>query len=177
MRSEGKVGLRCEGKGKNKNISSPLIPSYSSWVLGRFIEMCIGESTLAALQYLQTEISSIVDHEDEEESAAFRGLLSLLLSRPPTPTATARATNGADSKEPAGSSDRRSLDRDLEMTEGSTSNGKRPKIDESASSTGPRNLDLQYVLQRQETLDAVLAFIHPMAKMPKANITDLARAG
>jgi len=41
---------------------------------------------MQALQYLQSDISSLVDQSDDTEASAFRALLSVLLTRPPTPT-------------------------------------------------------------------------------------------
>lgn len=48
-----------------------------------FRELCEDSSPVKALSYLQTEVSAVVDHSDEEETKTFRALLSHLLS--PTP--------------------------------------------------------------------------------------------
>ncbi|GAA5867132.1 hypothetical protein JCM8547_006249 [Rhodosporidiobolus lusitaniae] len=49
----------------------------------RFTELCLTSPTVLALQYLQTSLSSVVDHSSPSESAAFRGCMSALLSAPP----------------------------------------------------------------------------------------------
>lgn len=44
-----------------------------------------------ALAYLQTEVSSVVDHSDSEEAKVFRSLLSHLLTPTPKPAAASTA--------------------------------------------------------------------------------------
>ncbi|KAH8107718.1 Muskelin N-terminus-domain-containing protein [Cristinia sonorae] len=46
----------------------------------RFREMCEDSTPVSALAYLQTEVSSVVDHADPEEAQVFRSLLSHLLT-------------------------------------------------------------------------------------------------
>jgi hypothetical protein len=58
------------------------------WV--RFREMCEEQPAVRALSFLQTEVSSVVDHGSADEAALFRSLLTYLLnpttrSRPITP--------------------------------------------------------------------------------------------
>ncbi|KAI5480427.1 hypothetical protein MNV49_000580 [Pseudohyphozyma bogoriensis] len=48
----------------------------------RFNEMCQTEPTLNALAYLQTTLSSVVDHTDESEASAFRNCMASLLAAP-----------------------------------------------------------------------------------------------
>ena len=45
----------------------------------RFLETCITDSKLA-LRFLQTEVSSVTDHSDKEQSAEFRALASALFA-------------------------------------------------------------------------------------------------
>ncbi|KAK4697989.1 hypothetical protein P7C70_g8124, partial [Phenoliferia sp. Uapishka_3] len=44
--------------------------------------MCLKKSSLVALTYLQTSLSSVVDHTDESEASAFRACMASLLSAP-----------------------------------------------------------------------------------------------
>ena len=44
--------------------------------------MCQTSPTLSALTYLQTTLSSVVDHSDEDETAAFRACMAALLAAP-----------------------------------------------------------------------------------------------
>lgn len=50
---------------------------------GRFDEMCQTEEPLDALAFLQTNLSELVDHSSELESAAFRQCISSLIAAPP----------------------------------------------------------------------------------------------
>jgi hypothetical protein len=45
--------------------------------------MCEEASPVKALNFLQTEVSSVVDHNDPQETEIFRSLLSHLLAPPP----------------------------------------------------------------------------------------------
>jgi len=56
--------------------------------------MCEDSAPLKALQFLQTEVSSVVDHKNAKETEVFRSLLMHLLSLPPppSPTTTTEAT-------------------------------------------------------------------------------------
>lgn len=49
----------------------------------RFNEMCTTVPTVFALQYLQNDLSNVVDHSSPSESAAFRSCMTSLLSAPP----------------------------------------------------------------------------------------------
>ncbi|KAL5507481.1 hypothetical protein ACEPAH_6937 [Sanghuangporus vaninii] len=49
----------------------------------QFREMCEDAPAVVALAFLQNEVSAVVNHEDNEESAIFRSLLTHLLARPP----------------------------------------------------------------------------------------------
>lgn len=60
----------------------------------QFREMCEEMPPIKALNFLQTEISAVVDHTDAQEAEAFRSLLTYLL----TPSSS---TSAASTKEPA----------------------------------------------------------------------------
>lgn len=47
----------------------------------RFRRMCDTVPPFEALTYLQTQVSEVVDNDDEEEAAELRGLLSYLLGK------------------------------------------------------------------------------------------------
>lgn len=49
-----------------------------------FVEMCDRDSPMNALLYLQSAVSSVTDHADEKEAAAFRACMSHLLAVPPS---------------------------------------------------------------------------------------------
>ncbi|GAA5948767.1 hypothetical protein JCM3765_005002 [Sporobolomyces pararoseus] len=49
----------------------------------RFDEMCTTVPTILALQYLQNDLSSVVDHSSPSESSAFRSCMTSLLAAPP----------------------------------------------------------------------------------------------
>lgn len=55
--------------------------------------MCEDSAPVKALQFLQTEVSSVVDHKNAKETELFRSLLTHLLSLPPPPDPT--TTEGA----------------------------------------------------------------------------------
>lgn len=142
----------------------------------RFVEMCSNESTIVALQYLQSEISAVVDHQDEEESAAFRGLLSLLLSRPSTPILSMTTPSPSPPPIPDASA---SLDdsrmHDLEgppITTTTMTNGK-----DRSSDAMKGNEDDELHKQRTAVFDRLLTFVDPRAKQPKADLVDLVRVG
>eukprot|EP00163_Fabomonas_tropica_P000623 TRINITY_DN1039_c1_g4_i1.p1 TRINITY_DN1039_c1_g4~~TRINITY_DN1039_c1_g4_i1.p1 ORF type:complete len:354 (+),score=65.84 TRINITY_DN1039_c1_g4_i1:130-1191(+) len=44
----------------------------------RFLEMCQKESTMTALQFLQSELAEVVDHDDQAKSEEFRNLATAL---------------------------------------------------------------------------------------------------
>ena len=126
--------------------------------------MCEDGSTIEALQYLQSEISALVDHQDEDEISVFRSLLSLLLSRPSTPY----ETNSVQS--PAA--------HDMEMTDVSHSVAADPvPVTEQQPVTRKvaEARDKQRHVQRTATFEELLAYVDPKAKQPRANLVDLVR--
>jgi len=57
--------------------------------------MCEELSAVEALNFLQTEVSLVVDHSDVDEAESFRSLLSYLLARKPSTTSHSRAPSSA----------------------------------------------------------------------------------
>ncbi|EJD02721.1 uncharacterized protein FOMMEDRAFT_156054 [Fomitiporia mediterranea MF3/22] len=51
----------------------------------QFRELCEDAAPVAALAFLQNEVSAVVNHADNEEAANFRSLLSYLFAQPPVP--------------------------------------------------------------------------------------------
>lgn len=121
------------------------------------------ESSLTALQYLQQDVSTVVNHNDEEESAAFQRLLSFLLSRPISPTSPCvpqlPLPHPTDARQEIINDTRNS---DVEMT------------DAAATYVVVGTSELHK--QRIAAFDYLLGFIDPRAKQPKADIMDLIRS-
>ncbi|KAL5523551.1 hypothetical protein ACEPAG_7724 [Sanghuangporus baumii] len=63
----------------------------------QFREMCEDVTAVGALAFLQNEVSAVVNHEDNEESAIFRSLLTHLLARPPVPLSSTSSGPSASS--------------------------------------------------------------------------------
>ena len=61
----------------------------------RFREMCDEEPPVKALGFLQTQVSSVVDHSNIKETEMFRSLLTHLLSPRPTSNLHSSATGSA----------------------------------------------------------------------------------
>jgi len=130
----------------------------------RFTEMCEDGSTIEALQYLQSDISALVDHQDEDELSVFRGLLSLLLSRPSTP-------HGENPAQPPRT-------RDIEMTDILRSTTTEPAPVTQQQSVAPKaseTRDRQRHAQRTATFEELLAYVDPKAKQPRVDLVDLVR--
>jgi hypothetical protein len=125
--------------------------------------MCEVESSLTALQFLQQDVSTVVNHNDEEESAAFQRLLSFLLSRPMSPISPSvpqlPLPHPTDARQEIGNGTRNS---DIEMT------------DVTITHTFAQTSELHK--QRLAAFDHLLGFIDPRAKQPKADIMDLIRS-
>jgi hypothetical protein len=151
----------------------------------KFLEMCTDAEPMQALTYLQTEISALVNHQDEEESASFRSLLSHLLTqsmtRPPpvlpTPPAPGASSFGAPSTV---------LEQDIQMEEdennddsddqdGSASaSGSEAKSDEDAAVLATtRERDRERYRHRTEVFEEILKFFDPSSKQPQTNLLDL----
>lgn len=142
----------------------------------RFREMCETESSLAALQYLQQEVSAVVNHNDDEESAAFQRLLSVLLSRPMSPISPTapqlplpHPTDNTHLRQLNGTS----YDADVEMQDEAFVSAPSTAITSPVTFmyTSP-----QLHAQRLAAFDQLLEFIDPRAKQPKTDIMDLVRS-
>lgn len=118
-----------------------------------------------ALQYLQADISSVVDHDDEAEATAFRSLLTHLMSRPPTPRVT-KSQNLLDEDSRMEDAASTNGNNDLELKNGPSQEA--PPGSEGASS-------MERDRQRQAVFDALLAFIDPHDQEPTVDLMDLVR--
>jgi len=127
----------------------------------RFREMCEVESSLTALQYLQQDVSTVVNHNNDEESAGFQKLLSFLLSRPMSPISPTvpqlPLPHPTDARQDNGH-----RNSDVEMKEA------------SATHTVSETSELHK--QRLAAFDHLLGFIDPRAKQPSADIMGLIRS-
>lgn len=61
--------------------------------------MCEDAPAVVALAFLQNEVSAVVNHDDHEESAVFRSLLTHLLAQPPTPSPPAPSRLASTSRD------------------------------------------------------------------------------
>ncbi|KAF9473394.1 galactose oxidase [Pholiota conissans] len=64
----------------------------------QFREMCEEDAPVKALSFLQTQVSSVVDHTNPKETEAFRSLLTHLLSPPTRPASSASIANSSQAK-------------------------------------------------------------------------------
>lgn len=60
--------------------------------------MCEEEAPVKALSFLQTQVSSVVDHTDTKETEVFRSLLTHLLSPPPRPSSSASVASSSQAR-------------------------------------------------------------------------------
>lgn len=141
--------------------------------------MCETETSLTALQYLQSEVSSVVNHHSEKESAAFQKLLTFLLSRPMSPIAPSRPqslphpTDHHKAVEDAA---------DVDMSEDAATaadskafplSGAMARASLGGEADGTRSDELYN--QRLKCFDSILEFVDPKAKQPKTDLVDLVK--
>jgi hypothetical protein len=163
----------------------------------RFIEMCNEPDALKALTYLQTDLSSVVDHTDEGESTNFRSLLANLLSRPtpdsfstsmtlpPLETAslTSDDTDMADNT-PVSSKPPVVLDPNVLERQEQTSAPAAPRPRHATATPlphrgahlptpPPENAITETFSQRTAVFETLLEFISADAKQPVENLLDL----
>ncbi|KDR67554.1 hypothetical protein GALMADRAFT_258218 [Galerina marginata CBS 339.88] len=69
----------------------------------QFREMCEEAPPVKALSFLQTQVSSVVDHANIKETEIFRSLLTHLLAPPPTPSALESRPSSSSSGSTVGS--------------------------------------------------------------------------
>jgi muskelin len=127
------------------------------------------EQPVKALKFLQKEVSEVVDHDDPDESAIFRGLLEHLLEpklppfavEPQPSTEPLTQTNEADNSNHIVSESQTRRFCSIQD----------PKEDEVLSDGIPASGELY--MQRTETFEALLEFVAEGDKQPKGNLVQL----
>jgi hypothetical protein len=169
----------------------------------RFREMCEDAPAVKALNFLQNDVSSTVDHNSSEETSTFRSLLSHLLIPPKPPTLadshqpSGPDTAGADS-EPEDNDDEPPKKRSRQSTpeeawtsmlddEGiivacapnplAHSNRAIVSMKEDPEEKGMRDaassLSAERFQQRTEVFESLLQFVGEDAKQPSGNLLDM----
>lgn len=128
----------------------------------RFREMCQDGDAVTALNFLQTEVSSCVDHQDQQETENFRLLLTDLLGvdtsrigRPATPEEV--WTNEIREQAVTGDKLREVAD---------------PSEMEDSPSTG-KPLSGARFKQRMVLFESLMEFVSEEGKQPEKNLVDL----
>jgi len=169
----------------------------------RFREMCEEVPAVKALNFLQNDVFTTVDHNDPEETSIFRSLLSHLLI--PSPSSipstldqpSSRGTREADSESeendaPPKKRSRHStpeelwtsrLDEDELMAAASPSNcasqsgravlSMEEDPEERVVRSGGPPLSAARFQQRTEVFESLLEFIEDQAKQPSGNLLDM----
>lgn len=152
--------------------------------------MCNQPDAMQALTYLQTDISALVNHSDEEESAQFRSLLTHLLSQSSRATQTPAVAEpqyvggvGPVAAYEEGDEDIQ-MDSDTPITPTSTpptALKSQPLFPSSPSSLLPppeidqatREMEKERHRRRNEIFEEVLRFFDPSSKQPQTDLLDL----
>lgn len=117
--------------------------------------MCQTRPTLIALDYLQNDLASVVDHTDAVESAAFRSCMAALLSAPARNNCDVNMADGEAAAGGAGSED------DDDDEDGD---------DDGASA----EKDPELYKARQTLFEQLLDFVPDGERQPKELLSDLA---
>lgn len=131
--------------------------------------MCQNRPTLVALDYLQTELAAVVDHNDETESAAFRSCMTELLSAPPRNncevdmTATTTESSLASRAEP-------DYDHDDDDVDDDDDDDRQGPDGEGDSSTR----DPALYATRHALFERLLEFVPDRLRQPRDELQDLA---
>ncbi|TCD65351.1 hypothetical protein EIP91_002790 [Steccherinum ochraceum] len=151
--------------------------------------MCEDSSPVQALAYLQTEVSSVVDHSDPEEAKVFRSLLSHLL----TPTSKSTSASSTPPQDDADTQKRkRSIpdsvgdlaDEDEVMVELSDASAdeleESPPVvsfqrdpDESTWAGNRPSPNPERYKQRTEVFENLMKFVNEDARQPVQNLWDM----
>lgn len=126
----------------------------------RFTEMCQTQPALSALTYLQTTLSSVVDHTDEAEASAFRACMAALLAAP--------SSNNPDE--------------DFSMDDDDDSDDEAPEAETAGreGGVGAKEEDKEVPLtpelfaQRQALFEDLLDFFPDGERQPREDLRDLA---
>ncbi len=145
--------------------------------------MCEDGPPIKALTFLQTRVSSVVNHDDPEEAKVFRSLLSTHLlaapARPPPPTRA--STSGSSGGSRGGSSDAgradspppRKRSRPSSPMPGGPGSGSVLRFDEDPIEAGGNPPSPERYRQRTQMFERLLAFVNDDAKQPDENLLDM----
>lgn len=169
----------------------------------QFREMCEDVPAVKALNFLQNDVSTTVDHSNPEESSTFRSLMSHLLipSKPPTPAISYRPSNPEsaeadsdleDSDEPPKKRSRQStpeeawtdkLDQDeaiVERVSSAHSLQSNRRIvsmnedpEERSAHDEATSLSAERFQQRTQVFESLMKFIGENAKQPSGNLFNM----
>lgn len=165
--------------------------------MSRFREMCEDVPPVKALTFLQTQVSSVVDHSNSQEQEVFRSLLTHLLALPPKlpPTQSTSATPSGSTRrsefdaardaekrlsqsiglhedeEMKDSTDNRAC---VETTAAAVESQIRPE-EEPQEVAAPVSADPSTARfkQRTQVFEKLLTFVNEDAKQPDKNLLDL----
>lgn len=162
--------------------------------------MCEDGSDVEALAYLQTEVGSVVNHDNAEEAINFRSLLSHLLALPSRSKPTSAGNDAMSHSEPPSTlseqpprkrsrplslSDKNAasstvVDRDDTMTTESDSSNVIPRsvvrLEEDPTENDLHSgttLSGERYKQRTEVFERLLQFVNEEAKQPQKDLLDL----
>jgi hypothetical protein len=165
--------------------------------------MCEEVPAVKALNFLQNDVSTTVDHNSLEETSTFRSLLSHLLipSKPPTPAVSRRASDpgitGADSESEESDEPPKKRSRQSTPEEAWTSRLDEEDIIAACASPSPSvqsshaivsmkedpeeksvrdsasPLSAEHFQQRTEVFESLLQFVGEDAKQPSGNLLDM----
>ncbi|EIN11776.1 hypothetical protein PUNSTDRAFT_99027 [Punctularia strigosozonata HHB-11173 SS5] len=126
----------------------------------QFREMCQYATPVKALQFLQTQVSSVVDHGNAEEAESFRSLLSHLLAAPPSPPSPPRSTAGR----------KRSRDDTIDQSTGEDE--EMADVNNRATDAETAKQERDRVKQRMDVFETLLEFVDASAKEPATELLD-----
>jgi muskelin len=123
--------------------------------------MCGEGSPVKALQFLQTQVSSVVDHGDAEEAETFRSLLTHLLAAPSSPPfASSGKKRSREDADESGNGE------DTEMADA--------QADTPVMGGGlGKERERESMKQRMDVFESLLGLINATAKEPSTDLLDL----
>ncbi|EJF65436.1 hypothetical protein DICSQDRAFT_79600 [Dichomitus squalens LYAD-421 SS1] len=156
----------------------------------QFREMCEDGPPIKALTFLQTRVSSVVNHEDPDEAKVFRALLSAhLLAAPPRPatasgsgtstpssidvSAAATATAARADSPPPRKRSRPSTPNPAALEAPSVGGPSVLRLDEDPAEEGGSPPSPERYRQRTAMFEQLLSFVNEDAKQPDLNLIDM----
>ncbi|KAM0749031.1 hypothetical protein T439DRAFT_327521 [Meredithblackwellia eburnea MCA 4105] len=143
----------------------------------KFTEMCQTQPTLAALTYLQTTLSSVVDHTDEDEASAFRACMAALLAAPSNSSGEGEVLDDSEmGSSPSCSSSSQDGDGDEEvegMNESMLSSQTSAVL---AMKEGETTLTSELYEHRHRLFEELLDFFPDCERQPREDLRDMAQS-